>query len=51
MPEPRTVPAEVPDLRKSITVPVSADMAFRIFAERPIEWIPAGHTFIRDRSS
>lgn len=51
MTEPGSALSDVPDVRKSITVPVSVDIAFRIFAERPIEWIPAGHTFIRNPQS
>jgi hypothetical protein len=43
--------AEVPDVRKSIRVPAPADEAFRIFTERPIEWLPAGHTFIKNPQS
>lgn len=38
----------VPDVRKSVIVPVPAEVAFRIFPEGPAEWLPAGHTFIRD---
>jgi uncharacterized protein YndB with AHSA1/START domain len=37
-----------PDVRKAITVPVPADEAFKIFVERPIEWMPAGHAFLKD---
>jgi uncharacterized protein YndB with AHSA1/START domain len=44
--EQETTPGHVPDVRKSITVPVSADQAFGIFTERPAEWLPTGHTFI-----
>ncbi|MEV6851374.1 SRPBCC domain-containing protein [Actinoplanes sp. NPDC051411] len=36
------------DVSKSISVAVPPDEAFRIFVERPIEWLPAGHTFIRN---
>jgi uncharacterized protein YndB with AHSA1/START domain len=39
---------DVPDVRKTITVPAPVDEAFRIFVERPIEWIPAGHSFLKD---
>jgi uncharacterized protein YndB with AHSA1/START domain len=41
-----TTPADVPDVRRSVRVPVSVDEAFRVFVERPIEWLPAEHTFI-----
>lgn len=46
MTEPATSRGHVPDVRKSVTVPVPAGEAFRIFTERPAEWLPAGHTFI-----
>ena len=39
---------DVPDVRKTITVPAPVDEAFRIFVERPIEWIPDGHSFLKD---
>jgi hypothetical protein len=35
----------------SVTVPVPAAEAFRIYTERPAEWLPAEHTFIRDPRS
>jgi uncharacterized protein YndB with AHSA1/START domain len=44
--EPESTWADVPDVRKSVVVPVPADQAFRIFTERPAERLPAGHTFI-----
>lgn len=43
--------ANVPDVRKSVRVPASADEAFRVFTERPIEWLPPGHTFIKNPQS
>lgn len=36
----------VPDVRKSVSVGVSAAEAFRIFTSYPGEWLPPGHTFI-----
>jgi uncharacterized protein YndB with AHSA1/START domain len=36
------------DIRRSITVPVPPATAFRIFTEHPDEWLPPGHTFLRD---
>ncbi|MGF7236815.1 MAG: SRPBCC domain-containing protein [Frankia sp.] len=45
----------VPDISTSVTVavPVAVPVteAFRIFAERAIEWLPAGHRFLRDPRS
>jgi len=40
--------ADLPDLRKSVCVPVAPELAFRVFTERAIEWLPSGHTFVRD---
>ena len=34
------------DPRKSVTVPVPAAEAFRIYTEYPAEWLPSEHTFI-----
>ena len=42
---------DLPDVRKTITVPAPVDEAFRIFVERPIEWIPASHSFLNDPQS
>jgi uncharacterized protein YndB with AHSA1/START domain len=39
---------EVPEVRKSVTVPVPAATAFRIYTEQPAGWIPPGHAFISD---
>jgi uncharacterized protein YndB with AHSA1/START domain len=38
--------AAAADPRKSVTVPVAAAEAFRIYTEYPAEWLPAEHTFI-----
>jgi uncharacterized protein YndB with AHSA1/START domain len=43
--------ANVPDVRKSVRVPASADDAFRVFTQRPIEWLPPEHTFIKNPQS
>jgi uncharacterized protein YndB with AHSA1/START domain len=40
-----------PDARRSVTVPVPPDVAFRIYTERPDEWLPPEHTFIRQPQS
>jgi uncharacterized protein YndB with AHSA1/START domain len=34
------------DVRKAVTVPVTAAEAFAIYTERPAEWLPPEHTFI-----
>jgi uncharacterized protein YndB with AHSA1/START domain len=39
------------DPRRSVIVPVAPAEAFRIYAERPAEWLPPGHTFIREPQS
>jgi uncharacterized protein YndB with AHSA1/START domain len=43
--------AEEADPRISVTVPVPPAEAFRIYTERPAEWLPAEHTFISDPQS
>ncbi len=45
------MPADDTPVRKSVTVPVRPDVAFRIYTERPREWLPAEHTFIRNPES
>jgi uncharacterized protein YndB with AHSA1/START domain len=45
---PRSGPARVPDVRKTITVAAPADTAFRTYTERPADWMPPGHAFTRD---
>jgi uncharacterized protein YndB with AHSA1/START domain len=42
---------EEADPRISVTVPVPPAEAFRIYAECPAEWLPPGHTFIKDPES
>jgi uncharacterized protein YndB with AHSA1/START domain len=42
---------DLPDLRKSLSVPVTPEQAFRIFTEQAIEWLPSGHTFLADPQS
>lgn len=42
---------EEADIRKSVIVPAPAAEAFRIYTERPAEWLPPEHTFIRDPQS
>jgi uncharacterized protein YndB with AHSA1/START domain len=42
---------EEADPRISVTVPVAPAEAFRIYTERPAEWLPPEHTFIRDPQS
>jgi uncharacterized protein YndB with AHSA1/START domain len=41
----------IPDVRKSVSVPVSAEEAFRVFAERALEWWPATHRLVADRDA
>jgi uncharacterized protein YndB with AHSA1/START domain len=43
--------AGIPDVRRSIVVPAPVAEAFRIYTECPAEWLPAGHTFIREPQS
>ncbi|MEY9876209.1 uncharacterized protein YndB with AHSA1/START domain/quinol monooxygenase YgiN [Streptacidiphilus sp. MAP12-33] len=46
-----TEPTTVPDVRKTVTVDVPVERAFAIFAERPLEWFPEKHVFVKDRVS
>jgi uncharacterized protein YndB with AHSA1/START domain len=39
------------DVRRSVTVPVGLDEAFRIYTELPSEWLPPEHTFISEPSA
>lgn len=41
----------VPDVTKSVTVAATVEEVFAIFVERPIEWWPATHVFVKDRQS
>lgn len=41
----------ISDVRKTVIVAAPIDKAFAIFAERPIEWWPERHVFVRDRQS
>lgn len=51
MSEPLNSGAEVPDVRRSITVPATPQVAFRVYTEHPAEWLPAAHTFLTDPQS
>jgi uncharacterized protein YndB with AHSA1/START domain len=42
---------EATDVRKSVTVPVAPDVAFRIYTQRPREWLPPEHTFLPNPES
>jgi deoxynogalonate / 12-deoxyaklanonic acid monooxygenase len=42
------VTGETGDVRRSVTVPAGAAEAFRIYTERPGDWLPAEHTFLAD---
>ncbi|MET9628481.1 SRPBCC domain-containing protein [Lentzea sp. NPDC006480] len=42
---------EVPDVSKSVTVHAPIEQAFAIFAEKPLEWWPPTHVFVKDRQS
>ncbi|MGH3426801.1 MAG: SRPBCC domain-containing protein, partial [Mycobacteriales bacterium] len=36
------------DVSKTVTVPVPAKEAFRVFIEEPMDWLPPGHKFLAD---
>ena len=38
----------VPDISKSVVVPVSPAEAFRLLTEEPGRWLPPAHTFLKD---
>jgi uncharacterized protein YndB with AHSA1/START domain len=48
VPDSPVAPQEIPDVRRSILVQAPVPEAFRVYAGYPAEWLPAGHTFIRD---
>ena len=39
------------EVRRSVTVPAGVADAFRIYTELPAEWLPPGHTFIKEPSA
>jgi uncharacterized protein YndB with AHSA1/START domain len=39
---------DISDVRKSVTVPVSPEEAFRLLTGQPGRWLPSAHTFIKD---
>lgn len=39
--------AQAGDVSKSVTVPVAPAEAFRVYTERPGEWLPPEHTFLK----
>jgi uncharacterized protein YndB with AHSA1/START domain len=39
---------DVPDVSKSVIVPVPAGEAFRLLTEQPGQWLPPAHTFLKD---
>ena len=47
--EPDADAASVPPVRKHVTVPVRAERAFEIFADRPLGWWPANHKLVPGR--
>lgn len=39
---------ELSDVSKRVTVQVPAAEAFRVFTEKPMDWTPPGHMFLKD---
>lgn len=39
---------ELGDVSKTVTVPVPVAEAFRIFVEKPLDWVPPGHKHLKD---
>ncbi|WP_106396548.1 antibiotic biosynthesis monooxygenase [Actinocorallia populi] len=40
---------DIPDVKKSTVVDVPVGDAFTLFVERPVEWFPEHHVFVKDR--
>jgi uncharacterized protein YndB with AHSA1/START domain len=48
MSTPESASPELADVVKTVTVPVPSAEAFRIFTEYPMDWVPQGHTYLKD---